>query len=101
MTARKDELTLNDVRQDFPGWICWRGTGRLLYARREQTPLGRYDVWGADPLDLHDAIASFLRTEAGAARPMPLPGRPAGLVLPPQAAPWWGWPGWRDAGTPG
>ena len=49
------EPALDDIRREFPGWVCWQ-RGGLCYARRPHTPEHGYDAHSDDPADLREAI---------------------------------------------
>ena len=56
------EVTLADVKREFPGFEMWRGINERYYARKagDGYRTHRADVSGEDPTDLRDQIRGWL-----------------------------------------
>jgi hypothetical protein len=52
------ELTLEDVKRDYPHWEIWLGINGLSYGRRYQSSPPAV-ITGEDPLDLRDQIRGW------------------------------------------
>ena len=51
-----DEPTIDDVRNEFPGWVLHRGISGLFYASMGSASLAGEDAW-----DLRDQIIRWKR----------------------------------------
>ena len=56
-----DEMTVESIEREFPGWHAWKGVSGLWYAQvKHASP--QILVRGEDPVDLRDSIVRWIRT---------------------------------------